>query len=132
MWNRVMFVQCKEPRDTGLYFCLLCIFSLPNLYLTQFCFVQISNTFDEDTVQRQLRYTGMLETVRIRQAGYNVRLTYDEFIQMYRILLPKGLLSSQVSKSRLDTSYLMSQQNIHRKWTSYEFSGSNAILEGDF
>lgn len=43
----------------------------------------------------QLRYTGMLETVRIRRAGYNVRLTYEEFIQLYRILLPKGLLSSQ-------------------------------------
>lgn len=37
----------------------------------------------------------MLETVRIRRAGYNVRLTYDEFIQLYRILLPKGLLSTQ-------------------------------------
>lgn len=43
----------------------------------------------------QLRYTGMLETVRIRRAGYNVRLTYEEFIQLYRILLPKGLLSSK-------------------------------------
>ncbi|XP_069697284.1 unconventional myosin-IXb-like isoform X10 [Periplaneta americana] len=56
---------------------------------------KIPNKFDEETVQRQLRYTGMLETVRIRQAGYNVRLTYDEFIQLYRILLPKGLVSSQ-------------------------------------
>ncbi|XP_073978459.1 unconventional myosin-IXb-like isoform X2 [Rhodnius prolixus] len=56
---------------------------------------KVANTFDDETVQRQLRYTGMLETVRIRQAGYNVRLTYDEFIQLYRILLPKGLLSSQ-------------------------------------
>ncbi|XP_072938227.1 unconventional myosin-IXa-like [Epargyreus clarus] len=56
---------------------------------------KIPNVLDEDTVQRQLRYTGMLETVRIRQAGYNVRLTYEEFIQLYRILLPKGLLSSQ-------------------------------------
>jgi Myosin heavy chain len=52
---------------------------------------QIPNNFDIDTVQRQLRYTGMLETVRIRQAGYNVRLSYDEFIQLYRILLPQGL-----------------------------------------
>lgn len=56
---------------------------------------KIPNKFDDETVQRQLRYTGMLETVRIRQAGFNVRLTYDEFIQLYRILLPKGLLSSQ-------------------------------------
>jgi myosin-9 len=57
-----------------------------------FLLLQIPNKFDDETVQRQLRYTGMLETVRIRQAGYNVRLTYDEFIQLYRILLPKGLV----------------------------------------
>lgn len=56
---------------------------------------KIPNKFDDVTVVRQLRYTGMLETVRIRRAGYNVRLTYEEFIQLYRILLPKGLLSSQ-------------------------------------
>ncbi|XP_055844228.1 unconventional myosin-IXa-like isoform X2 [Episyrphus balteatus] len=56
---------------------------------------KIPNKFDETTVVRQLRYTGMLETVRIRRAGYNVRLTYEEFIQLYRILLPKGLVSSQ-------------------------------------
>jgi myosin heavy subunit len=52
---------------------------------------QSPNYFDNETVQRQLRYTGMLETVRIRQAGYNVRLNFDEFIHLYRILLPKGL-----------------------------------------
>ncbi|VDI28704.1 myosin IX [Mytilus galloprovincialis] len=51
-------------------------------------------TFDDVLVLRQLRYTGMLATVKIRQSGYNHRLTFDEFIQMYKILLPKGLLSS--------------------------------------
>ncbi|KAK7086061.1 Unconventional myosin-IXb [Halocaridina rubra] len=54
-----------------------------------------ANVFGDEMVMRQLRYTGMLETVRIRQAGFNVRLTYDEFIHHYRILLPRGLLSSQ-------------------------------------
>ncbi|XP_069162401.1 unconventional myosin-IXb isoform X4 [Procambarus clarkii] len=54
-----------------------------------------ANVFGDEMVMRQLRYTGMLETVRIRQAGFNVRLSYDEFIHHYRILLPKGLLSSQ-------------------------------------
>ena len=44
---------------------------------------------------RQLRYTGMLATVKIRQSGYNYRLTFEEFIQQYKILLPKGLLSSK-------------------------------------
>lgn len=70
---------------------------------------KIPNTFDEATVQRQLRYTGMLETVRIRQAGFNVRLSYDEFIQLYRILLPKGLLSSQA-----DVRDFLSTLNLNR------------------
>ncbi|KAK7873049.1 hypothetical protein R5R35_000338 [Gryllus longicercus] len=70
---------------------------------------KIPNKFDDDTVQRQLRYTGMLETVRIRQAGYNVRLTYDEFIQLYRILLPKGLVSSQA-----DVRDFMATLNLNR------------------
>lgn len=30
--------------------------------------------FDAELVLRQLRYTGMLETVKIRQAGYPVRI----------------------------------------------------------
>nr|XP_032514779.1 unconventional myosin-IXAa-like [Danaus plexippus plexippus] len=70
---------------------------------------KVPNVFDEETVQRQLRYTGMLETVRIRQAGYNVRLTYDEFIQLYRILLPKGLLSSQT-----DVRHFLATLNLDR------------------
>ncbi|XP_053611265.1 unconventional myosin-IXa-like isoform X4 [Plodia interpunctella] len=70
---------------------------------------KIPNVFDEETVQRQLRYTGMLETVRIRQAGYNVRLTYEEFIQLYRILLPKGLLSSQA-----DVRHFLATLNLDR------------------
>lgn len=37
----------------------------------------------------------MLETVRIRRAGYNVRISYSEFTQLYRVLLPKGMKSSK-------------------------------------
>ena len=64
--------------------------------------------FDEAMVLRQLRYTGMLATVKIRLSGYNYRLTCDEFIQMYKILLPRGSVSSKadvtefLEKMRLD------------------------------
>ncbi|KAJ8304274.1 hypothetical protein KUTeg_017857 [Tegillarca granosa] len=51
--------------------------------------------FDDVLVLRQLRYTGMLATVKIRQSGYNYRLKFEEFIQLYKILLPKALLSSK-------------------------------------
>lgn len=82
---------------------------------------KIPNQFDEDTVQRQLRYTGMLETVRIRQAGFNVRLTYDEFIQHYRILLPKGLLSSQT-----DVRNFLATLNLNRD--NYQLGSTKIFL----
>ncbi|XP_066140696.1 unconventional myosin-IXb-like isoform X2 [Euwallacea fornicatus] len=82
---------------------------------------KVPNTFDADTVQRQLRYTGMLETVRIRQAGFNVRLTYDEFIQLYRILLPKGLLSSQV-----DVRNFLATLNLNRD--NYQLGSSKVFM----
>lgn len=65
--------------------------------------------FDDMLVLVQLRYTGMLETVTIRQSGYSVRLSFDEFIQHYRILLPKGLLSSQC-----DVKHFLDRMNLNR------------------
>lgn len=37
---------------------------------------------------RQLRYSGMMETAKIRRAGFPVRHTYKEFVDRYRHLLP--------------------------------------------
>ena len=34
----------------------------------------------------QLKYSGMMETVRIRRAGYPVRRTFDDFLYRYHIL----------------------------------------------
>ncbi|XP_060817512.1 unconventional myosin-IXa-like isoform X2 [Bombus pascuorum] len=82
---------------------------------------KVPNEFDEETVQRQLRYTGMLETVRIRQAGFNVRLTYEEFIQLYRMLLPKGLLSSQS-----DVRDFLSTLNLNRD--NYQLGTTKVFL----
>ncbi|XP_044055837.1 unconventional myosin-IXb isoform X2 [Siniperca chuatsi] len=44
---------------------------------------------DEALVVQQLRYTGMLETVRIRRSGYGAKYTFQEFIEQFRVLLPK-------------------------------------------
>ncbi|EJD74213.1 hypothetical protein LOAG_18439 [Loa loa] len=55
---------------------------------------KIPNHFDDNIILRQLRYTGMLETVRIRRAGYSVRIEYEDFIKQYRMLLPKGCEST--------------------------------------
>uniref|UniRef100_A0A8K9X8C6 Myosin IXa-like 1 n=1 Tax=Oncorhynchus mykiss TaxID=8022 RepID=A0A8K9X8C6_ONCMY len=44
--------------------------------------------FNDGLVLRQLRYTGMLETVRIRQSGYAIKYTFQDFVRHFRVLLP--------------------------------------------
>uniref|UniRef100_A0A673NIR9 Unconventional myosin-X-like n=1 Tax=Sinocyclocheilus rhinocerous TaxID=307959 RepID=A0A673NIR9_9TELE len=39
-----------------------------------------ANKFDADVVLNQLRYSGMLETVKIRRAGFSVRRTFQDFL----------------------------------------------------
>lgn len=42
--------------------------------------------FDRELCTRQLRYSGMMETIRIRKAGYPIRHTFQEAINRYRLL----------------------------------------------
>jgi len=44
--------------------------------------------FDRDMIMAQLRYAGMLETVRIRQLGYPVRTPFKDFFFRYKALAP--------------------------------------------
>uniref|UniRef100_A0A8C7YAS6 Myosin IXAb n=1 Tax=Oryzias sinensis TaxID=183150 RepID=A0A8C7YAS6_9TELE len=46
--------------------------------------------FSDSLVLRQLRYTGMLETVRIRQSGYSSKFTFQEFVRHFHVLMPRG------------------------------------------
>ncbi|XP_062843469.1 unconventional myosin-X [Trichomycterus rosablanca] len=43
--------------------------------------------FDHSLVLNQLRYSGMLETVRIRRAGFPVRRTFQDFCSRYFVLM---------------------------------------------
>lgn len=54
------FVRCIKPNDTRS----------PRL-------------FDPIKVIRQLRYTGVLETIRIRQHGFSHRIPFAEFLKRY-------------------------------------------------
>ncbi|KAH0625728.1 hypothetical protein JD844_033934 [Phrynosoma platyrhinos] len=66
--------------------------------------------FDERLVLQQLRYTGMLETVRIRQSGYSAKFNFKDFIEQFQVILPKNAEASKeeicalLTKLQLDTS----------------------------
>ncbi|KAG5833155.1 hypothetical protein ANANG_G00272860 [Anguilla anguilla] len=48
------------------------------------------NRFDPEVVLNQLRYSGMLETVKIRRAGFPVRRTFQDFFSRYKMILRDG------------------------------------------
>ncbi|KAM8806580.1 myosin-IIIb [Eudromia elegans] len=47
-------------------------------------------TFSHERVLMQLRYTGILETVKIRQKGYSHRILFEEFVKRYYYLAFKA------------------------------------------
>uniref|UniRef100_A0A8C3DKK5 Myosin VIIB n=1 Tax=Corvus moneduloides TaxID=1196302 RepID=A0A8C3DKK5_CORMO len=47
--------------------------------------------FDRELCIKQLRYSGMMETIQIRKAGYPIRYSFEEFFERYRVLLPWSL-----------------------------------------
>uniref|UniRef100_A0A8B9FRV0 Myosin IXA n=1 Tax=Amazona collaria TaxID=241587 RepID=A0A8B9FRV0_9PSIT len=51
--------------------------------------------FSDSLVLRQLRYTGMLETVRIRQSGYGCKYSFQDFVNHFHVLLPQGINPSK-------------------------------------
>ncbi|XP_060517528.1 myosin-VIIa-like isoform X2 [Cylas formicarius] len=55
--------------------------------------------FDRALCCRQLRYSGMMETAKIRQAGYPIRYSYPEFVDRFRYL-GKGILPSSKGDCR--------------------------------
>ena len=51
--------------------------------------VKKSGIFDHELVTAQLRYSGMMETIRIRKLGYPIRYTFSEFIDRYKVIVGK-------------------------------------------
>ncbi|XP_075682880.1 unconventional myosin-X [Rhinoderma darwinii] len=48
---------------------------------------KMPDQFDQTMVLNQLRYSGMLETVRIRRAGFPVRRPFQDFYFRYKVLM---------------------------------------------
>ncbi|KAM8716063.1 hypothetical protein ACLKA7_003015 [Drosophila subpalustris] len=48
--------------------------------------IKSSTVFDEERVQHQVRYLGLLENVRVRRAGFVHRQRYDKFLLRYKMI----------------------------------------------
>ncbi|XP_012413194.1 unconventional myosin-X [Trichechus manatus latirostris] len=57
---------------------------------------KMPDQFDQAVVLNQLRYSGMLETVRIRKAGYAVRRPFQDFYKRYKMLMRNLTLPEDV------------------------------------
>lgn len=56
--------------------------------------------FDRELCIRQLRYSGMMETIRIRKAGFPIRHTFDEFLERYRVLLRSSVCDPKTESAK--------------------------------
>ncbi|GBP20574.1 Myosin-VIIa [Eumeta japonica] len=59
--------------------------------------------FDRGLCCKQLRYSGMMETIRIRRAGYPIRHSFKEFVERYRFLI-SGVPPAHKTDCRMATS----------------------------
>ncbi|XP_064452904.1 unconventional myosin-X isoform X1 [Mirounga angustirostris] len=57
---------------------------------------KMPDQFDQAVVLNQLRYSGMLETVRIRKAGYAVRRPFQDFYKRYKVLMRNAAVPEDI------------------------------------
>ncbi|XP_077373722.1 unconventional myosin-IXAb-like isoform X2 [Festucalex cinctus] len=77
--------------------------------------------FNDSLVLRQLRYTGMLETVRIRQSGYSIKYTFQDFVRHFHVLLPRG---TSATKSGIREFF----RQIHSMPAGYQVGNTTVFL----
>ncbi|XP_034558738.1 unconventional myosin-IXb [Notolabrus celidotus] len=46
--------------------------------------------FDDELVLQQIKSTGLLQMVQVQKSGYSAKYTFKEFVEKFRMLLPKG------------------------------------------
>nr|XP_044998406.1 unconventional myosin-IXb isoform X15 [Jaculus jaculus] len=78
--------------------------------------------FDDELVLQQLRYTGMLETVRIRRSGYSAKYTFQDFTEQFQVLLPKD-----VQPCREAISTLLEKMQVDKR--SYQIGKTKVFLK---
>ncbi|KAK4879221.1 hypothetical protein RN001_007367 [Aquatica leii] len=85
-----------------------------------------AQVFDKSLCCRQLRYSGMMETARIRKAGYPIRYTYVEFVQRYRFLA-KDVPPAHKTDCKKATIKICN--NVFNEDDDYQFGNTRVFLK---
>uniref|UniRef100_A0A3P8US07 Myosin X, like 1 n=1 Tax=Cynoglossus semilaevis TaxID=244447 RepID=A0A3P8US07_CYNSE len=73
------------------------------------------SVFDPEIVMNQLRYSGMLETVKIRRAGFPVRRTFKDFFSRYKIIQKVKVPTAGDDKKK-STDLLLKYDKTKKEW----------------
>jgi len=73
------------------------------------------DNFDAVNALRQLRYAGLLETIRIRSAGYSVTPTYEEFYHRFKIIVENADNLTAGKDARGKCEVLLNELNLDMK-----------------
>ncbi|CAL8273724.1 unnamed protein product [Merluccius merluccius] len=73
------------------------------------------HVFDPEVVINQLRYSGMLETVKIRRAGFPVRRTFKDFLSRYKII-SKDKVSAAGDDKKKNMDLLTKYDKTKKEW----------------
>ncbi|XP_023661619.2 unconventional myosin-X [Paramormyrops kingsleyae] len=72
------------------------------------------SVFDPEVVLNQLRYSGMLETVKIRRAGFPVRRTFQDFLSRYKMIMKKK--NSSGEEKQMCAGLLATYDSAQKEW----------------
>uniref|UniRef100_A0AAF5PRL5 Myosin motor domain-containing protein n=1 Tax=Wuchereria bancrofti TaxID=6293 RepID=A0AAF5PRL5_WUCBA len=75
--------------------------------------IKSSSLFDTIGVGHQVRYLGLLENVRVRRAGFAYRITYERFLQRYKMLSTNTWPNPSKGSVKENTNALLEMFNLN-------------------
>ena len=87
-----------------------------------------SGIFESLDVNRQLLSAGVLESIKIRKQGYNIRRTHEEFVRKYLPLTP-GIDIKKNGEKYSDISLVMIKQIASSQEYKVSFNNNTKLIQ---
>uniref|UniRef100_A0A672ZPJ9 Myosin IXb n=1 Tax=Sphaeramia orbicularis TaxID=375764 RepID=A0A672ZPJ9_9TELE len=78
--------------------------------------------FDDKLVLQQIKHMGLVQTVNIQKLGYSAKYTFKEFVEKFRMLLPKGATATSEHITQLF-------ENMNLDKTTYQIGKTKVFLK---